>query len=60
VVCFDWVVPVRPDPCLRPLDLKQIGRTRSEDTLLVSGQIWALDLRSNEAEERGGEMLYQS
>jgi hypothetical protein len=50
VVCFDWVVPVRPDPYLRPLDLKQIGRARSEGTRSVSGQIWALDLRSNEAE----------
>jgi hypothetical protein len=60
VVCLDWVVPVWPDPCLRPLDLKQIRHARFDGTLSVSGQIWALDLRSNEVEEREGDMLYQS
>jgi hypothetical protein len=57
MVCFDWVVPVRPDQCFRPSDLKRSEWLRSEHTFLIK---WSNPSRLNEIrrlEKKGEEML---
>jgi hypothetical protein len=57
VVCFDWVVPVRPDQCFRSSDLKRSEWLRSEHTFSIK---WSNPGRSNEIrrlEKKGEEML---